>query len=452
MLRKAGLRFGLAQRTMLLLVAAVSGSLAVLAAGFALQRQDDMADMADTRARFVASQVHSMQLVLEAVPPEHRQKVSEGLRSSGTAYAFRSGDVQPPAPLPSDARPPPAPGLLQQVTGAPASDPLAIAQAIRRYASQPAEVRYGLEPGPAFWVSQRIDGEEWWLVVLAGRPPPAPASLPWWLVVAVLAALLTVAALFAATITRPLRKLAVATHRIGDSWPEPVHVDGPAELRELASSFNAMLVRLRQIEDERRVLLGGLPHDLRAPLTRLRLRLATLTDLGEDAGVSEDIASIDHIVRQFTEYLRGVQPDEPRHPLGEIVQVAAEAYRGVGRDVQVELDGSAGVAVPRYAVRRLLDNLIENAVQHGMEPVSIRVARGEDGLVEVAVTDHGRGIPAERAEAAFEPFTKLDPARGSSGCGLGLAIVRQLTRQLGGAVRFHRHANSFSVVASIGVE
>ncbi len=104
----------------------------------------------------------------------------------------------------------------------------------------------------------------------------------------------------------------------------------PPSCATLAASFNAMLVRLRQIEDERRVLLGGLPHDLRAPLTRLRLRLEMLSDSPESSGMVEDIAAIDRIVRQFTAYLRGVQPDEPRQSLDQLLHTAVDSYRSLG--------------------------------------------------------------------------------------------------------------------------
>jgi two-component system osmolarity sensor histidine kinase EnvZ len=362
--------------------------------------------------------------------------VSNGLLASGTLYA-----------LPSTETVPPALGEVRRQSGLPD-----ISEAIGRYTTQPSEVRFTSEPGPRYWVSQQIDGETWWIVVLVGDPPPAPGGVPWSAVVAVLLALLGVAALYAATITRPLRELAAATHRVGEAWPGPVSVDGPAELRELADGFNAMLVRLRQIENERRVLLGGLPHDLRAPLTRLRLRLAALIEEGQHPGIDNDIASIDRVVRQFTEYLRGMQSDEPRTPLDEIAHAAVDAYRSLGRDVRLDASTHIQVAVPQFSVRRLLDNLIDNAVQHGQEPVRVQLSMPRPDLIELAVIDHGTGIPRETAELALEPFTKLDPARGRGGCGLGLAIVRQLARQLGGGVRFERQPNSFSVVASIGVE
>ena len=108
--------------------------------------------------------------------------------------------------------------------------------------------------------------------------------------------------------------------------------------------------------------------------------------------------------------------------------------------------------LPQFAVRRMLDNLIENAVQHGSGPVLVQAGTAGAGQVQITVTDHGPGIPAESAETAFEPFTKLDPARGRGGAGLGLAIVRQLARQLRGQVRMVQQPNSFSVVVCLDVQ
>jgi signal transduction histidine kinase len=446
-------RFGLARRTMLLLVSSVSGSLIVLAVGFTLQRQDDLAELVDASARGVAAQVHSTRLVLLSVPAAYRRRVSEGLLASGTVYAFPTSEVAPPdhsaSPSTSNGR---GGGFFRDMFGGAATLPLDVSGAVRRYAQQPAEVRYSLEGAPSYWVRQDIDGESWWIVVLAGRPPPAASGVPWIAVVAVLLGLLAIAALYAATITRPLRNLADAIQRIGDGWPEPLNVHGPAELREVVGGFNAMLLRLRQIEDERQVLLGGLPHDLRAPLTRLRLRLATLTELGEHPGIVDDIGAIDRIVRQFIEYLRGVQSDEPLVPLGQVLHAVVDGHRSLGRDVHVEGDARLPELIPQYSLQRLLDNLVENSVQHGRPPISVRVARAGPGFVDVVVTDHGDGISPEMMDMALEPFTKGDPARGLGGCGLGLAIVRQLARQLGGGVRFERGLQAFSVVARLGVK
>lgn len=427
------MRSGLAQRTMLLLLAAVSGSIIVLATAFSLQREDDFAEFADTRARNIAAQVHLTRLMLLSVPQVQRPAVSEGLQSSGTVYAYPASKVAPP----------------QRTAHVTPPDMQDVSKAIGRYAMQPAEVRHTLESGPAYWVSQQIDGEKWWIVVLAGMPPPAPGGVPWLAVGGVLLALLGAAVWYAATITRPLRGIANAVHRIGENLPEPIAVDGPAELRELAGGFNAMLLRLRQIEDERRVLLGGLPHDLRAPLTRLRLKLEMLTDLGEHPAITRDIHSIDRIALQFTEYLRGVQPGDPSTPLENVVRAVVESYRSSGRDVRIRGPAIAQASVPHHSVQRVLENLIENAVQHGQEPIRVEAIRTDPGIVELTVTDQGDGIAPDDLETAVEPFTKLDPARGRGSCGLGLAIVRQLVRQLGGSVRFAQQAEGFSVTARI---
>jgi two-component system, OmpR family, osmolarity sensor histidine kinase EnvZ len=443
-------RFGIAQRTMLLLVAAVVGSLLVLALGFAMQRRADYAEFTDARARGIAAQVHSTRLVLMSVPAEFRSRVSEGLRASGTVNVYPADSASPPPP--STRRQFDARGRGAKWIGGTPPESMDVSEAIERYSLPPTEVRFTNSPGPRYWVRQSIDGESWWIVVLAGSPPPPPPNVPWLFVAAVLLGLLLVAALYASTITRPLRMMAHATRRVGDDWPEPVAINGPIELQELAGSFNDMLVRLRQIEEERLVLLGGLPHDLRSPLTRLRLRLAMLTDLGEHRGIEDDIAAIDRIVRQFSEYLRSVHPDEPRSSLWEILESAVDSYRGLGRDVRLAPAPTLHATFPQFALRRLVDNLIDNALQHGREPVEVRARPLDAATVEIRVTDQGQGIADEFLQAALAPFTKLDPARARGGCGLGLAIVRQLARQFGGAVRFERGSDGFAVIVTLGVE
>ncbi len=134
------------------------------------------------------------------------------------------------------------------------------------------------------------------------------------------------------------------------------------------------------------------------------------------------------------------------------MHTAEDSYRSLGLDVRVDGAADPAISLPQFAARRLLDNLIENALQHGRAPVLVRAGASREGVLELAVSDHGEGISAQTAEFALKPFTKLDPARGSGGCGLGLAIVRQLSRQLGGGVRFERRDGIFSVVASLGVK
>jgi two-component system osmolarity sensor histidine kinase EnvZ len=211
---------------------------------------------------------------------------------------------------------------------------------------------------------------------------------------------------------------------------------GPQEIRVLAQRFNAMLEQLERNERERNVMLAGLPHDLRAPLTRLRLRLALLDDETR-AGIARDADDIDRIAAQFIAYLRGAWGDgERREELMLLEWVAARAarYAGAGHAVTVRGDASVRVEADAEALGRLLDNLIDNAQRYGADPVEIDVA-AQRGLARITVRDHGPGIAASDIARALEPFTRLDAARAGSGsCGLGLAIVERIARAHGGTV------------------
>ena len=321
-----------------------------------------------------------------------------------------------------------------------------------RCAAPPGEVGSAQRRRAVLGAPRDGQGSAWWIVVLAGAVPAEPGGVPWPALLAVLALLVMAAAIYASTIARPVRELARATRRVGEAWPAPVPLRGPRELRELALGFDAMLQRLQQVEDERQVLIGGLPHDLRAPLARLRLRLAMLPPGVETSGLAGDLASIERIVRQFNDYLQGgPEPETARRTLVDVVEQAVEPYRSLGRAIRSELDGGEAATVPPLALRRILDNLLDNAFRHGSEPVVLRARSLGRGEVELRVTDAGGGIPAAAGERALEPFTKLDPARGQAGCGLGLAIVRQLARQLGGQVRFEGGAGAFTVVVRLQV-
>jgi signal transduction histidine kinase len=438
---------GLKHQTVLLLVFAVIASLVITALAYEARRRGDYADFRDARARGLAAQVHTARTMLLAVPSTSRLQLSKALAASGTLQVFPAERAGPPGDVPA-----PVPHSHHWPFAGHEDEPAQLAEALVRYTQPSLQVEYRPTPSPRYWVRVEVADEAWWIVVLDGRPPGGAPTPPWGAWALITGLLLLAAAAYAATITRPLADLAEATRRVGDAWPPPVVPRGPREVRSLAASFNAMLGRLREVESERRVLLGGLPHDLRAPLARLRLRLAMLPESRELEGVHADLASIERIVRQFTDYLRGEGDAPPSgQPLAPLVLEAVEAYRSVGRDVRpADLD-AGGVSAPPGTVRRLLDNLIDNALQHGRPPVAVAARRLDAAHVALEVTDAGQGIAVDQQARALAPFTKLDDARGLGGCGLGLAIVAQLARRQGGRVSFAGGAGAFTVRVELPV-
>jgi two-component system osmolarity sensor histidine kinase EnvZ len=405
-------------------------------------------------------------------PGRGRPHPPEG-RPGGPPPEGRPGS---PPPDPPWGRPPwsdlTAPAAPAVGEGAAARGPALLPAPVRRWLMGlerefgPGSVR--ILPPPRATVSIRVL-DDWWMVIPFHRFEPAP-PLGWgyvlaWALAALLGALLV--GLFAAHIARPLAALARAADEFADGRRPPALAPrGPREVSGLIERFNAMVERIGRADDERRVLLAGLPHDLRAPLTRMKLRLALLED-DSRGGFERDLRDIERIAAQFVDYLRGVDlsaVDAQPFDLAELVTERVAAQREVGRALELAFDdGAAAPAAPYWCrgdarlVARVVDNLLENAFAHGAPPVTLRLASkpaapppsvdavtrpaaaippGEArGWLCLEVCDAGPGIAPERRAEALRPFTRLDAARGAGGhSGLGLALVERLVALHGGAV------------------
>ena len=245
---------------------------------------------------------------------------------------------------------------------------------------------------------------------------------------------IAVAVLGAWWLQRPLRQLARAARefRVGHRAPV-VQTSGPREVRELIGDFNDMVHELEQSEQERAVMLAGLAHDLRAPITRMQVRADLLPDEANRAGFLRDAESLSGIVTQFLDFARDTADTSPR------TAVDAHCRRHYGDSladealVTLNLQAGDGFSLPLVDLDRILANLIENALTYGEAPVELTTAAHHGGYT-LTIRDHGAGIPADQLERALRPFVRLDAARGGNAhCGLGLAIVRRLARYNGGA-------------------
>ncbi len=290
------------------------------------------------------------------------------------------------------------------------------------------------------WVSFRIDGDEYWVFMPRSRLERAD-PLRWigWGAL-VLALALLGAYLIVARINRPLRELTRAAAEIGrGKTPPPVAETGPAEIRTLAGAFNRMASDLKQLDEERALLLAGVSHDLRTPLSRIRLGLEMMDERGDAAlksGLVQDIEDIDSAINQFLDFARLAEGEAalPEGDLNAIVREVCERYAQAGRAVATQLDTLPPLPLRPLAMQRLLTNLIDNSLHHGATRVDV-ATRVEDALAVIEVLDRGPGIPLGEAERMLQPFTRLDSSRSGSGTGLGLAIVERVARLHGGAVR-----------------
>jgi len=290
------------------------------------------------------------------------------------------------------------------------------------------------------WVSFRIDGDEYWVFMPRSRLERAdPLRWVGWGAL-VLALALLGAYLIVARINRPLRELTGAAVEIGRGrTPPPVAETGPSEIRTLAGAFNRMAADLKRLDEERALLLAGVSHDLRTPLSRIRLGLEMLDGKGDAAlraGLVQDIEDIDTAIGQFLDFAR-VTEGEAIVPDGDLNAIARELrdrYARAGKDVAARLAPLPPLALRPLAIQRLIANLVDNALRHGSGQIEVTTA-SEGGSAVLEVLDRGPGIPTGDSERMLQPFTRLDAARSGAGTGLGLAIVDRIARLHGGSVQ-----------------
>ncbi len=259
-----------------------------------------------------------------------------------------------------------------------------------------------------------------------------------WMVVSSLV-LLAVAITFLRNQVRPIERLAYAAEAFGKGHAVPdFKAYGAAEVRRAAQAFITMRARIERYVQQRTEMLAGVSHDLKTPLTRLRLHLAMMGDGVDVAPLLEDVLEMEHMLDEYLDFARGEGGEDSQIvDLAEIVEEAASGAKRVGSAtgtdrLQVEAEPGIVLTVKRQALKRCMANLIDNALKHGKH-VAI-TARRAAGSAEIAVDDDGPGIPENLREEAFRPFHRLDQGRNlqRGGVGLGLAIARDIARAHGG--------------------
>jgi two-component system osmolarity sensor histidine kinase EnvZ len=258
--------------------------------------------------------------------------------------------------------------------------------------------------------------------------------------------LLAVAILFLRNQVRPIERLARAAEMFGKGRPVPDFKPyGATEVRRAAQAFLTMRERIERHVGQRTEMLAGVSHDLKTPLTRMKLALAMMHDDADIRALKSDIAEMEHMLDDYLAFARGEGGEESEEiDLGELVRdtaVAAAKARAVpdGR-LTVTAPGQFLLSVKKAALRRCLTNLVDNALKAGRQ-VAVTLSRGER-QAEIAVEDDGPGIPEQRREEAFRPFHRLDRGRNlqAGGSGLGLAIARDIARAHGGDIILDKSA------------
>lgn len=291
---------------------------------------------------------------------------------------------------------------------------------------------------PAFWVSFRIDEDEYWVMLPRERIERVFAWqwLGWGSAALLLA--LSGAYLIMFRVTRPLQKLAGAATEIGRGrTPPPLEEGGANEISTVAHAFNQMSRDLARLDSDRALILAGISHDLRTPLARLRLsaEMSGADDTARESMVS-DIEEMDKIIGQFLDFARDPagEPTEPTD-LNALVADVVEQFRKHRANLETDLAELPRLLLRPLAMRRLVSNLINNALRHGGGDGTVEVrTRREEGRALLEVLDRGPGISVGESERLKQPFTRLEEARtGAGGAGLGLSIVDRVARGHGGS-------------------
>lgn len=375
-----------------------------------------------------------------------------------------------PAPSPSptvatraaELAVPPAPAL-EPSANTPAPQPIATptATAPVRETAQPIPFRQpqgvlSLTSPPFIegdFIAALRQGDGSWVAV---APKAEPFPNRWqrrvmlWFVLSLLI-VAPLAWLFARRIVVPLQRFAQTAEALGrDPAASVVPLSGPAEIGRAAHAFNVMQTRLRAFVDDRTAMIGAISHDLRTPLTRLRFRLENVPDDQREALLRE-VEEMEQMIGQVIGFIRDASTPGARERIdfAALVESSVADAKVLGGKVELEAVEHGQVEVDPVGMRRLLNNLLENALKYG-ETARVRVLLGDTQAV-AEIIDDGPGIPAEEHDQAFDPFYRGVEARssGKPGSGLGLAVCRSIARAHGGDVHLEQRSDGF--VARVAV-
>ncbi len=238
---------------------------------------------------------------------------------------------------------------------------------------------------------------------------------------------------------RPLAKLAEAADTLDPNHNTPrLSEVGPREVAHAAAAFNAMRDRIAQYLEERVQILAAISHDLQTPITRMKLRAEMADDSSDRTKLVQDLEEVERLVKEGVAYARsahGKTEVPSRIDLASFVESLAYDYQDTGKKVTVAQLSGGAISTRPFALRRILTNLVDNALKFGGS-AEIDVTRGINGELRIKVSDRGPGIPEDQLEKVLQPFFRLEESRNreTGGTGLGLAIAQQLANVLGGTL------------------
>ena len=317
------------------------------------------------------------------------------------------------------------------------------------------QLSWQVEPERRLWVRLNVDGRTLWCGYSADGLMPDISGLVLGLSITVMLLAFVGAAVIQRHLNAPLRALARAAGDValGRKPQLPDERAAPEEIAVVAHSFAQMSTALDDLERERALMLAGVSHDLRTPLTKLRLGLEMLDNPAEAdliASMVRSIETADAVIDQFIDYAR-IGHDEAMQAidLNALVRHAVQAVLDPRLDIALELGELPQVLARPVAAERLVTNLLQNAMRHGAPPFVVRT-ECDGARARLVVQDHGPGIPEAEIDRLRQPFAQLDTARGGKpGAGLGLAIADRVARLHGGELGLRNRAEG-GLEASVG--
>lgn len=311
--------------------------------------------------------------------------------------------------------------------------------------NEPVIVRMEESKSPVLWVTAQSFNDQWIRVPMKFFRHYDRYLLIGWGVTVPLFALLA-GVFIARGLTDPLRKLARVAGIVGRGEPVPALDEeaGPLELDAVNKAFNRMAADMLHAQRDRALLLAGISHDLRTPLTRIRLSAEFMQDDELRSGIVADIEDMDAILEQFIAFIRDGSDEVPEfESINVLIDEVSNRHGNV--DVRTTLHDVPRLMLKRLTFRRLLSNLINNAVKYGAEPVLISTQVGK-GEVILTVRDHGKGVNQDDIPMLLQPFSRGEKARTLSGSGLGLAIVKRIVDMHHGEMTLSNHPDGGLVV------
>ncbi len=420
---------GLAARTAVVLLL---GLAIVQVAGLIIHGLDRVDMMRVAQARDVAERAVGVYRSFVSTMPEQRAALLAELRRGSSLVVEVTGT--PPHGGTQDMTPMMARLLRVHVNLVPLGVPSGRWREIYFHGGPGAQrvtVAFRLPDGPWLHVSVPVERVAPW---------HSPLFLLSFLLMTVLAALLIVWAV--RRLMAPVRTLAVAAERLGrDVNAPPLPETGPLEVALAAAAFNTMAERIRRFVSDRTELLSAIGHDLRTPITRLKLRAEFMEDNEQRAKMLADLEELEAMVAATLAFGRASRTDEPVVPLdlAELLRTILDEAGDTWPDTEDRLsyDGPAHLTVQARSLglKRALTNLVTNAVKYGGS-ARVRLHKPADGMIRIEIEDAGPGIPPGEVERVFEPFHRAEPSRNreTGGVGLGLPIARNILRSAGGDV------------------